>query len=60
MSYDRKALLELIQSEALQRGELAGGELIDGVSGEVMEWFAEENPEDWDDLDPSRTSLTGE
>ena len=34
--------------------------LIDGVSGEVMEWFAEENPEDWADLDPSRTSLTGE
>ena len=34
--------------------------LIDGVSGEVTEWFAEENPEDWADLDPSATSLSGD
>lgn len=34
--------------------------LIDGVSGDVIEWFAEDNPEDWADLDPTRTSLTGD
>lgn len=34
--------------------------LIDGVSGDVIEWFAEDNPEDWDQLDPSRTALTEE
>jgi len=32
--------------------------LIDGVSGEVIEWFSEENPEDWEKLDPARTALT--
>ncbi len=26
--------------------------LIDGVDGEVVEWFVEENPEDWSDLTP--------
>lgn len=26
---------------------------VDGVSGEVIEWFAEENPEDWSDFDPA-------
>jgi len=34
--------------------------LIDGVSGDVIEWFSEDNPEDWADLDPSRTSLSGD
>jgi hypothetical protein len=30
--------------------------LVDGVSGEVVEWFAEDNPEDWSDLDGSLTA----
>lgn len=34
--------------------------LIDGVSGDVLEWFSEDNPEDWQDLDPARTSLSGD
>jgi hypothetical protein len=29
--------------------------LVDGVDGEVIEWFAEDNPEDWSDLDGSLT-----
>lgn len=28
--------------------------LVDGLSGEVLEWFAEENPEDWSALDTAR------
>jgi hypothetical protein len=32
--------------------------LVDGISGDVLEWFAEENPEDWTGLDPRRTRLT--
>lgn len=27
--------------------------LVDGVDGEVVDWFAEDNPEDWTDLDGS-------
>jgi hypothetical protein len=30
--------------------------LVDGVSGDVIEWFAEENPEDWSELDGSLTA----
>ena len=30
--------------------------LVDGVSGEVVEFFAEDNPEDWSDLDGSLTA----
>ncbi len=30
--------------------------LVDGVSGEVVEWFAEDNPEDWSKLDGSLTA----
>lgn len=30
--------------------------LVDGVSGEVIEWFAEDNPEDWTELDGSLTA----
>lgn len=33
--------------------------LIDGIDGRVLEWFDEENPEDWSGLDASRTRLTG-
>jgi hypothetical protein len=33
--------------------------LVDGVDGRVIEWFAEDNPEDWSVLDPARTRLTG-
>jgi len=29
--------------------------LIDGVDGEVVDWFVEDNPEDWSDLDGSLT-----
>lgn len=30
--------------------------IVDGVSGDVVEWFAEANPEDWSDLDGSLTA----
>jgi hypothetical protein len=33
--------------------------LVDGVDGRVIEWFVEDNPEDWSALDPARTRLTG-
>lgn len=33
--------------------------LVDGVDGRVIEWFAEDNPEDWSQLDEQRTKLTG-
>ncbi len=29
--------------------------LIDGVDGEVVDWFVEDNPEDWSDLDGTLT-----
>lgn len=29
--------------------------LVDGVDGEVVDWFAEANPEDWSDLDGALT-----
>ena len=29
--------------------------LIDGVDGEVIDWFVEDNPEDWSDLDGALT-----
>jgi len=32
--------------------------LLDGVDGQVVEWFAEDNPEDWSSLDAARTKLT--
>ena len=25
--------------------------LVDGVDGEVVDWFAEDNPEDWSDVE---------
>ena len=28
--------------------------LVDGVDGEIVAWFSEDNPEDWSDLDGSR------
>jgi len=35
--------------------EQRGLVLVDGVDGEVVDWFAEPNPEDWSDLDGSLT-----
>ncbi|WP_208027776.1 hypothetical protein [Rhabdothermincola sediminis] len=32
--------------------EKRGLVLIDGVNGDVVEWFVEDNPEDWSDLRP--------
>ena len=29
--------------------------LVDGVDGEVVDWFTEDNPEDWSDLDGDLT-----
>jgi hypothetical protein len=29
--------------------------LVDGVDGEVVDWFVEDNPEDWSDLDGQLT-----
>ena len=31
-------------------------DLVDGVSGSVVQWFAEDNPEDWSQLDGSLTA----
>ena len=30
--------------------------LVDGVDGEVVDWFTEDNPEDWSDLDGAITA----
>lgn len=30
--------------------------LVDGVDGEIVDWFTEENPEDWSDLDGDLTA----
>ena len=48
-----RILLYSAENPPSQRGIV----LLDGVSGEVVEWFAEDNPEDWSGLDPSRTGL---
>lgn len=50
-----RILLYSAENPPRQRGIV----LVDGVSGDVVEWFAEENPEDWSALDPGRTGLTG-
>jgi hypothetical protein len=34
--------------------EKRGLVLVDGVDGSIVEWFVEDNPEDWSVLDPSR------
>ncbi len=33
--------------------------LVDGVDGHVIEWFTEDNPEDWSALDRKQTRLGG-
>lgn len=33
--------------------------LVDGCDGEVLEWFVEDNPEDWSDLDVSGAAARG-
>ena len=45
-------------SSAIGRGPAGASRhrLVDGVSGEVVEFFAEDNPEDWSDLDGSLTA----
>jgi hypothetical protein len=30
--------------------EKRGLVLVDGIDGSIVEWFVEENPENWDDL----------
>ncbi len=40
------------ENPPVQRGIV----LVDGVTGEVIEWFAEDNPEDWSHLDGSLTA----
>ncbi len=32
--------------------------LVDGVSGDVIEWFAEDNPEDWESIKGVQTGLS--
>lgn len=49
-----RILLYSAENPPKQRGIV----LLDGISGEVVEWFAEDNPEDWSALDASRTKLT--
>ena len=34
--------------------EKRGLVLVDGVDGSIVEWFVEDNPEDWSAFDPSR------
>jgi hypothetical protein len=50
-----RILLYSAENPPVRRGIV----LLDGVTGEVVEWFAEDNPEDWSGLDPSRTGLAG-
>ena len=33
--------------------------LVDGVDGEVVDWFVEDNPEDWSELDGALDRLRG-
>jgi hypothetical protein len=42
-----RILLYSAENPPLRRGLV----LVDGVDGEVVDWFAEENPEDWSDLE---------
>lgn len=49
-----RILLYSAENPPKQRGIV----LIDGISGEVEEWFAEENPEDWSGLDPKATATS--
>jgi hypothetical protein len=42
-----RILLYSAENPPLRRGLV----LVDGVDGEVVDWFAEDNPEDWSDLD---------
>ena len=32
--------------------------LVDGINGKVVEWFVEENPEDWSEFDPADTATS--
>jgi hypothetical protein len=32
--------------------------LVDGVGGGVLEWFVEDNPEDWSEFDPADVAGT--
>ena len=41
-----RILLYSAENPPLRRGLV----LVDGVDGEVVDWFAEDNPEDWSDL----------
>jgi hypothetical protein len=51
-----RILLYSAEDPPRQRGIV----LVDGIDGEVVEWFAESNPEDWSGMDPSRTGLGGD
>ncbi|MCB0976985.1 MAG: hypothetical protein KDB02_05960 [Acidimicrobiales bacterium] len=42
-----RILLYSAENPPAQRGLV----LVDGVDGEVVSWFSEDNPEDWSDLD---------
>jgi hypothetical protein len=42
-----RILLYSAEDPPTQRGLV----LVDGVDGEVLEWFVEENPEDWSQYD---------
>ena len=47
-----RILLYSAENPPLRRGLV----LVDGVDGEVVDWFVEDNPEDWSDL---KGDLTG-
>ena len=42
-----RILLYSAENPPLRRGLV----LVDGVDGEVVDWFVEDNPEDWSDLE---------
>ncbi len=47
-----RVLLYSAENPPTRRGLI----LVDGVNGEIVDWFTEENPEDWSDLDGDLTA----
>ena len=47
-----RLLLYSAEDPPLRRGLV----LVDGVDGEIVSWFTEDNPEDWSDLDGDLTA----
>ena len=52
------ALRELYDLTAKRLYGVALRVLVDGVGGGVLEWFVEDNPEDWAEFDPADVAGT--